>query len=122
MPRVRRALREMRTVSALDACSRIVREAPTADLRIRDEVSVGNCNCDNWEATLERAASQLLFKGDYSILVQYCRRYRYLLIVVYRGGGQGRVYVDMDRNIGVKVGRFAESHNSLARYFMSKFE
>ena len=112
----------MRALPPLDARSCIVREAPTSDLRICAEISIGNCNCDNWEATLERAASQLLFKGDYSILVQYCRRYRYLLIVVYRGGGQGRVYVDMDRNIGVKVGRFAESHNSPARYFMSKLE
>ena len=96
----------MRALPALDARGGTVREAPTPDLRIRAEVSLGNCNCENWEATLGRAASQLLFKGDYSILVQYCRRYRYLLIVVYRGGGQGRVYVDMDRNIGAKAGSF----------------
>lgn len=96
----------MRALPALDARGCIVREAPTPDLRIRAEVSLGNCNCENWEATLGRTTSQLLFKGDYSILVRYCRRYRYLLIVVYRGGGQGRVYVDMDRNIGVKAGSF----------------
>lgn len=78
----------MRALPALDARGCIVRETPTPDLRIRAEVSLGNCNCDNWEATLGRAASQLLFKGDYSILVQYCRLSRWRARSCIRRYGQ----------------------------------